>query len=475
MGFSVQLHEILHRLPPTRQTLLFSATLPKSLVEFAKAGLQNPKLVRLDADTKISPDLQMSFFSVKPDEKEAALICLLRDVIKVPYGLEGANSWRDADLSDGEGGSEDDWKHKRGKDRKRKRPAKNPDATVELAPHQTIIFAATKHHVEYLSMILGSAGYACSTIYGSMDQLARRSHLLAFRRGHTSLLVVTDLAARGIDIPILENVVNYDFPVGARAFIHRVGRTARAGRKGWAYSLVTNLELPYLLDLELFLSRPLKICPLSPSDGEADFSGNLIMGTIPRASLDLEAEHVRTVLVDSDASVVSQREVAQRAQKMYERSQVKASPESYRRAKEMAKAQKGLAGSLGEDLGIHPVFGGVQAAPAEKAATSTLAGPSRASLMESVNSFRPNETVFEIGSRGKTVAAQLMRDRRAKMGKVQAKTRAAEAEEPAYNEDGDPTMNEGESGLVPETLEGADEEEIEVRERLSRPFFFLQS
>jgi ATP-dependent RNA helicase DDX54/DBP10 len=463
MGFSVQLHEILYRLPPTRQTLLFSATLPKSLVEFAKAGLQNPKLVRLDADTKISPDLQMGFFSVKPDEKEAALICLLRDVIKVPYALEGANEWRDRDLSGGEDGSEDD--KGRRKDRKRKRPVKYPDATAELAPHQTIIFTATKHHVEYLSMILSSAGYACSTIYGSMDQLARRSHLLAFRRGYTSLLVVTDLAARGIDIPILENVVNYDFPVGSRAFIHRVGRTARAGRKGWAYSLVTNMELPYLLDLELFLSRPLKICPLSSSDDAIDFSGNLVMGTLPRASLDLEAEHVRTTLVNSDAAVISQREVAQRAQKMYERSQAKASPESYRRAKEMTKSQGGLAGTLGEDVGIHPVFRTNQV-PKSKAATSS-AGPSRASLMASVNSFRPSETVFEIGSRGKAVAAQLMRNRRAKMGKMLAKI-AKPAEEDALSNVGDgenQPRNEGDFELSPESLEDADEEEIEVRER----------
>ncbi len=87
MGFAEQLEEMLLRLPPTRQTLLFSATLPKQLVEFAKAGLQaNPKLVRLDADSKISSDLRMAFFSVKPSEKEAALLLLLRDVIGVPLG-----------------------------------------------------------------------------------------------------------------------------------------------------------------------------------------------------------------------------------------------------------------------------------------------------------------------------------------------------------------------------------------------------
>ena len=74
MGFAAQLTEILHALPSSRQTLLFSATLPKSLVEFARAGLQEPSLVRLDAESKVSPDLESAFFSVKSAEKEGALL-----------------------------------------------------------------------------------------------------------------------------------------------------------------------------------------------------------------------------------------------------------------------------------------------------------------------------------------------------------------------------------------------------------------
>ena len=77
MGFAAQLTEILQALPPSRQTLLYSATLPKSLVEFARAGLQEPKLVRLDAESKISADLQSAFFTVKSAEKEGALLQVL--------------------------------------------------------------------------------------------------------------------------------------------------------------------------------------------------------------------------------------------------------------------------------------------------------------------------------------------------------------------------------------------------------------
>src|ERR1700712_4663154 len=86
MGFAAQLTEILHALPTSRQTLLFSATLPKSLVEFARAGLQEPSLVRLDAESKVSPDLENAFFSVKSAEKEGALLHILHDLINMPTG-----------------------------------------------------------------------------------------------------------------------------------------------------------------------------------------------------------------------------------------------------------------------------------------------------------------------------------------------------------------------------------------------------
>jgi len=223
MGFEVALHEILQRLPTSRQTILFSATLPKSLVEFAKAGLQDPKLVRLDAESKISSDLKVAFFSVKQAEKEACLLSLLRDVIQVPFSSARA----DCDIHGAD-------KEKQGKS--------NYSEKV-TAPHQTLIFAATKHHVEYLLNLLTAVGYAVSHIYGSLDQAARTYQMDQFRRGITSILVVTDIAARGIDIPILENVINYDFPQGARVFIHRIGRTARAGKKGSSYTFVSEWEL----------------------------------------------------------------------------------------------------------------------------------------------------------------------------------------------------------------------------------------
>ncbi|KNE90219.1 hypothetical protein PSTG_16326 [Puccinia striiformis f. sp. tritici PST-78] len=436
MGFATQLEETLHRLPANRQTLLFSATLPKTLVEFAKAGLQNPKLIRLDSESKISSDLQMAFLSVKPIEKEAALLVLISNVVGVPK----------ADMTDT---PNDDFNFQskpnfsRGTGANSSTVRTKPKPTQELAAHQTIVFVATKHHVEYLGGLLTAAGYRVSLIYGALDQIARREQLQAFRLGQTNIMVVTDLAARGIDIPILENVINFDFPSSARAFVHRVGRTARAGRKGWAYSLVTQSELPFLMDLQLFLSRPLLTCPLpvNADSSQTDFTSSLVIGTIPRELLDAETEYVRETLVSPNSALIALGTVVKRAQKMYEKSQSTASNESYRRSKEFVLNGKGFSGTKNEEASIHLIFqnrkqesGGKQVRRSVKRTKKDEETVHlRDQLLAKVNQFTPNETVFEIGTRGKGVAAQLMRDRRKSMGKKIVRTKeAAQLREEKY-------------------------------------------
>ncbi|RDB24936.1 ATP-dependent RNA helicase DBP10 [Hypsizygus marmoreus] len=382
MGFETALNEIINRLPPSRQTLLFSATLPKSLVDFAKAGLQEPKLVRLDAESKISSDLKMAFFSVKQVEKEACLLALLRDVIKVPFGSDHVKP------------------EEYGSEKKRKGKSRHPEQFT--APHQTLIFVATKHHVEFVTNLLATAGYAVSHIYGSLDQTARTFQMDQFRRGITSILVVTDVAARGIDIPVLENVVNYDFPQGARVFVHRVGRTARAGRQGWAWSFVTNSELPYLLDLQLFLGRPLKNDVTE--DGDRAYIDSLVLGTFERSKIDEDVEYIRA-LEDANHSLPTLRDVMKRGHALYERSKGKASPPSYKRAKEMVKDPKWLL--AGSDSGIHPVL--LRGAEGHQ---RRVLEEARKALLRSVNSFKPSETVFEIGTKGNATNAALMKERR---------------------------------------------------------------
>lgn len=295
MGFSEQLREILLRLPPSRQTLLFSATLPKLLIDFAHAGLQNPTLIRLDVDSKISSDLRMYFFSVKHEEKEGALLYLMHNSIP--------------------------------KDQ------------------QTIIFVSTKHHVEYINAFLTKNGFSSTYIYGSLDQAARKVHLARFRYQKVKILVVTDVAARGIDIPLLDNVINYDFPPSSKIFVHRVGRTARAGKKGCSWSLVTNDELPFMLDLQLFTGRPLVFASTFKDDQTPNYTSELVYGLLPSTEVGLESETF-AASIKNDVGLLAQLESSKNAYKMYLKSRPVATKAAYARAKEFSL----------QFIGIHPEF-----------------------------------------------------------------------------------------------------------------------
>ncbi|KAK4387352.1 putative DEAD-box ATP-dependent RNA helicase 29 [Sesamum angolense] len=260
MGFAEQLHKILTQLGENRQTLLFSATLPSALAEFAKAGLRDPQLVRLDLETKISPDLKLAFFTLRQEEKYAALLYLIREQIS--------------------------------------------------SDQQTLIFVSTKYHVEFIYSLFREDGIVASVCYGDMDQEARKIHVSKFRARKTMLLIVTDVAARGIDIPLLDNVVNFDFPPKPKLFVHRVGRAARAGRTGTAFSFVTTEDMPYLLDLHLFLSKPIKPAPteeevLRDVDGimtridQAVANGETFYGRFPQRAIDLLSDRVREIIEPS--------------------------------------------------------------------------------------------------------------------------------------------------------------------------------
>lgn len=304
MGFAEQLHKILAQLSENRQTLLFSATLPSVLAEFAKAGLRDPQLVRLDLDTKISPDLKLVFFTLRQEEKNAALLYLIREKIS--------------------------------------------------ADQQSLIFVSTRHHVEFLNVLFREEGVEPSVCYGEMDQDARKIHISRFRARKTMFLIVTDVAARGIDIPLLDNVINWDFPPKPKIFVHRVGRAARAGRTGTAFSFVTSEDLPNLLDLHLFLSKPIRAAPTEEEvllDKEGVFSkidhaiasGETVYGRLPQTVIDLASDRIRET-IDSSADLISLQKTCSNAFRMYSKSKPLPSKESIRRAKDLPRE------------GLHPIF-----------------------------------------------------------------------------------------------------------------------
>ena len=396
MGFSAQLTEILNVLPQSRQTLLFSATLPKSLVEFAKAGLQEPTLVRLDAESKISPDLQSAFFSVKNVEKDGALLHLLQDVICIPTGeTKAATKAKQSQANAGK-------KRTRGE-------VENGNPNETPAEHSTIVFAATKYHVDHVVCLLRLAGYSVSFVYGSLDQVARKIQVQDFRSGLTSILVVTDVAARGIDIPILANVINYNFPSQPKMFIHRVGRTARAGQRGWSYSLVRNSDVPYLLDLQLFLSRRLMVGRCTSES--FSFAEDVVVGMLPHDKISAHLEWVGK-MAEEDEDFKNLRTVSGRAEKQYVRTRNSASIESAKRAKSVVST------STWNEL--HPLF--------EEKGNNTEV--EREQMLARISGFRPQETIFEVGKRGdQGIASTVIKKRRKEIeAKKQGQRRKVETD-----------------------------------------------
>ncbi|NXW23246.1 DDX54 helicase, partial [Circaetus pectoralis] len=362
MGFAEQLQEIIARLPDCHQTVLFSATLPKLLVEFARAGLTEPMLIRLDVESKLSEQLKLAFFHVRGDDKPAVLLHLLRNVVK--------------------------------------------------PQDQTVVFVATKHHTEYLKEasgiwgcparppLLTAQGIRCTHIYSSLDQTARKINIAKFAQGKCPVLLVTDVAARGLDIPMLDNVINYSFPAKAKLFLHRVGRVARAGRSGTAYSLVAPDEMPYVFDLHLFLGRPLVLAgaqempagepDLVAASGAAAYAGG-VLGRVPQSLVDDEE---CLLLTDHEGSLElrSLRRVADNAHKQYLRSRPGPSPESIKRAKDLDVSQ----------LGIHPLF----------SARFEDAELERLKFVDGIKTYKSKATIFEINATSRTPASTVMRSKR---------------------------------------------------------------
>jgi ATP-dependent RNA helicase RhlE len=198
MGFIHDIRKIVARLPIRRQTLMFSATMPRAITELAAQMLRDPVKVA------VAP------VAATADRVE-------QRIIRVD------------------------------------RPAK-PAILVDLLRHETIdrclIFTRTKHGADKVVRNLRHAGIAADAIHGNKSQGQRERVLAAFRKGEVRTLVATDIAARGIDVDGISHVVNYDVPNVPETYVHRIGRTARAGAEGIAISLCDGEEMAFIRDIE---------------------------------------------------------------------------------------------------------------------------------------------------------------------------------------------------------------------------------
>ena len=218
MGFIPDIEKICKLLPPRRQTLFFSATMPNEITRLAGQFLKDPARVEVAPPATTAKTI-MQRFRFLPDGTDWVKREVLREMIRAEDDLQNA-----------------------------------------------IIFCNRKRDVAILLKSLQKHGFNAGALHGDMDQSSRMATLAAFRSGEITLLAASDVAARGLDIPVVSHVFNYDMPWQSDDYVHRVGRTGRAGRKGYAAALVTADDLKIVKELEKAAGAPIEWIGEPPGD-----------------------------------------------------------------------------------------------------------------------------------------------------------------------------------------------------------------
>lgn len=207
MGFIHDIRRIIDLLPKKRQSLFFSATMPPTIVSLAGKILGNPEKVTVKPEQTTAEKVEQSLYFVSKQSKPKLLIFLLKT------------------------------------------------APVD----STLVFARTKHGADKITKVLKNAGINAEAIHGNKSQNARQLALGNFKNGETSVLVATDIAARGIDVSELALVVNYDLPNIPETYVHRIGRTGRASASGSALSFCDAEEKAYLKDIQKLIRQDIPV------------------------------------------------------------------------------------------------------------------------------------------------------------------------------------------------------------------------
>jgi ATP-dependent RNA helicase DeaD len=201
MGFIEQVEDIINRIPKERVTMLFSATMPETIEKLCEKHMRNPTKIEINPEKLTVEKIDQRFYMVEDKGKFNILTRLLY--------------------------------------------IENPDSCI--------IFCKTKENVEKLAGQLKALDYSCSELHGGMLQKDRLDIMKSFKLGEFRFLVATDVAARGIDIENVTHVVNYDVPVEKESYVHRIGRTGRAGKKGIALTLVTPSESSFWREIQEYI------------------------------------------------------------------------------------------------------------------------------------------------------------------------------------------------------------------------------
>lgn len=207
MGFVMDVKRIITKLPAKRQTLFFSATMPPIIQQLANSILQNPVMVKVSPVSSTADTIDQKVFFVDKDDKKKLLVHLLQD--------------------------------------------------VSIA--SALVFTRTKHGANKIAEHLTKSGIETQAIHGNKSQNARQQALQNFKNGRNRVLVATDIAARGIDIDELSHVINFELPNIPETYVHRIGRTGRAGFSGKAYSFCDMEEKMFLRDIHKVIGKTLPV------------------------------------------------------------------------------------------------------------------------------------------------------------------------------------------------------------------------
>lgn len=256
MGFREDIETVLQTLPEEHQTLLFSATMPKPIMEIAKTYLKEPEIIKVVKKELTVPKIEQYYYEVNPRKKAEVLSRLL-------------------DMYD---------------------------------PELSLVFCNTKRKVDELVEDLKGRGYFAAGLHGDLKQSQRDRVMNGFRNGRTDILVATDVAARGIDVDDVEAVFNYDVPQDDEYYVHRIGRTGRAGRTGCAFTLVVGKEIYKLKDIQRYCKTKIKRQPIPSVNDITDIKVEKVLekisGIIEQDNLGKMIDILEEHLEDSDYSAI---------------------------------------------------------------------------------------------------------------------------------------------------------------------------
>ena len=224
MGFRDDIETILEAVPAQRQTVLFSATMPQPIMDIAARYQKDAQLIRVVRKELTVKNIEQYYFEVRPKNKEEVLSRLL-DIYN---------------------------------------------------PHLSIVFCNTKKQVDELVTGLQGRGYFAEGLHGDMKQQQRDRVMNGFRKGRTDILVATDVAARGIDVDDVDIVFNYDLPQDEEYYVHRIGRTGRAGKTGLAFSFVVGREVYKLKEIQRYCRTKIAARPIPSLNDVANTKAELL-------------------------------------------------------------------------------------------------------------------------------------------------------------------------------------------------------